>query len=126
AQPRWHEAEGVYSCHRGEAPISSIQHRDKSPSVENDKVRMTNDELNPNDEIPSSIRRQIGKRLRVDHSVFVIWPKGQQDVSHQIRSAADKRFASAAPICRCNDRMALYRGAAPQSPRKCGLRARRW
>jgi len=33
---------------------------------------MTNDELNPNDEIPSSIRRQIGKRLRVDHSVFVI------------------------------------------------------
>jgi len=33
---------------------------------------MTNDELNPNDEIPQQHPAQIGRRLRVGHSVFVI------------------------------------------------------
>src|SRR5215471_7138996 len=33
---------------------------------------MTNDELNPNDEIPQQHPAQIARRLRVGHSVFVI------------------------------------------------------
>jgi hypothetical protein len=67
--------------------------------------------------------------LEYDASSHRFWfannTTAQGDVLRQSHAVADKQFASGAPICRCNDRMASCRVAVRQSQQTCDPRARR-
>src|SRR5438128_7505991 len=79
-------------------------------------IAFTSEAPTTNIQAPEKLKPQIqpaAALVLVIGALFGAWDLGlsatsRWDASRQNRGVGGKRFASAAPICRCNDRMALY------------------